>query len=99
MSAIPPNLAGPILQTSLVQGQLAGIRDNEEAHKASAQRRQTTAITESESMVETTDNDTEVFTDAEGSGSKGREFSESEKEQEAEDGASMSETPHIDFEA
>ena len=100
MSAIPPNLAGPILQTPMVQGQIASIRDNEEAHKASAERRQTTAVTESDSIVETTDNDTEVYADAEGSGSQGRAFSDEDQEKESEIKApNDDDTPHIDLEA
>jgi hypothetical protein len=100
MSAIPPNLAGPIMQTPFVQGQLAGIRENEEAHKTAAERRQTSAISESDSTVETTDNDTEVFADAEGSGSKGRAFSETEEEQELDaDTPPPDDGSHIDLEA
>jgi|KBSSwiStaDraftv2_1062776.scaffolds.fasta_scaffold4547900_1 hypothetical protein len=101
MSAIPPNLAGPILQTPMVQSQLAAIHDNDEAHKATAERRQTTSITESDSIVETTDNDTEIYADAEGSGSQGRAFSEPEEEppDDPDPNPPPEDGSHIDLEA
>ena len=74
MSSLPPNVVGPILQTNLTQRQVSQIRDNERAARASADRQQNNAIDEKDSTVETTDNDTQVHTDAEGAGSQGRAF-------------------------
>ncbi len=103
MSAIPPNLVGPILQTPFAQGQASAVRDGEEVQKASADRRQTAAITETDSTVETTDNDTQVHTDAEGSGSRGRAFSPQDESSDDLDGQSDDPTDpegqHIDVEA
>ena len=77
MSTMPPNLAGSVLQSGLVQRNASNVRNNEEAQKVSADRRQTNAIDEQDTTVETTDADTQVHTDAEGSGSQGRAFSHS----------------------
>ncbi len=103
MSAIPPNLVGPILQSPLAQGQISAARDNEEAQRAAGDRRQSGAITEADSTVETTDNDTAVYADAEGAGSQGRAFSEPRQEN-AESDAQTTAHPtdtgqHIDIEA
>jgi hypothetical protein len=82
MSAVPPNLVGPLLQSHMMQRQASNIRDNEESQKATASRQQGTAADEKDNTVETTDNDTQVHTDAEGTGSQGRTFSESPEQQE-----------------
>lgn len=101
MSAIPPNLVGPLMQSSLVQGQVSAVRDSENAHRASSERRLTGAILEADSTVETTDSDTQVFTDAEGGGSQGRAFSEPDDQQSAPDAVrdSLDGGDHIDLTA
>lgn len=76
MSAVPPNLVGPILQSPLAQHHVASIRNNEEAQRASAARQQGRVSEQHDKTVETTDSDTQVHTDAEGSGSQGRAFSD-----------------------
>ncbi|NLX22870.1 MAG: hypothetical protein GXY55_14555 [Phycisphaerae bacterium] len=83
MSAVPPNLVGPILQSHLMQRQVAGARDAERAQETTAQRQQTSAIDEKDSTVETTDGDTQVHTDSEGAGSQGRESSHPEQPSES----------------
>lgn len=80
MSAVPPNLVGPILQTPLVQRQVAAVRDAERAQGAIAQRQTAAAVDATDSTVETTDNDTQVHTESEGQGSQGRAFSEPDGE-------------------
>lgn len=82
MSAVPPNLVGPILQSNMMQRQVSSVRDNEEAQKATATRQQGVASDEKDITVETTDNDTQVHADAEGTGSQGRTFSEASDSQE-----------------
>ena len=103
MSTVPPNLVGPILQSNLTQRQVSQDRDNERAQETSAQRQQSNAINEKDSTVETTDDDTEVYADAEGGGSQGRTFTEPEEVQEqvADTDAPLEseEGRHIDFEA
>lgn len=86
MSAVPPgNLAGSILQSHLVQRQASTVRNGDEAGRADAARRQTSAIDEKDTTVGTADGDTQVHTDAEGTGSQGRAFSESEEQPNPED--------------
>ncbi len=102
MSAIPPNPLASVLQSPLAQGQAAGIRDVESAQRASAERRQTRAVDASDSTVETTDNDTQIYADAEGSGSQGRAFSENPQQTDSDDEAPSSDAPqgrHLDLEA
>jgi hypothetical protein len=74
MSAVPPNLSASVLQSNLVQRQAAGVRDAERNQRAGAERQQARAVDQADSTVETADDMTEVFTDAEGSGSQGRAF-------------------------
>lgn len=79
MSAVPPNIVGPLLQSHLVARHASSIRENENAQRTNAGRQQTSASAEQDTTVETTDNDTQVHTDAEGGGSQGRAFSQPEE--------------------
>lgn len=88
MSTVPPNLVGPILQSPLLQRQVAGAREIERGQEFTAQRQHTTAIDEGDATVETTDGDTQIHSDAEGAGSQGRPFSEAEPEPELKETAS-----------
>jgi hypothetical protein len=105
MSAVPPNFVGPILQSHLTQRQVSQVRDKEEVQRSEADRRNAAAIDEQDSTVETTDNDTQVHTDAEGAGSQGRAFTEAEEAEEEQAEESTRPTPfgptgrNIDFEA
>jgi len=101
MSTLPPNLVGPILQSALVQRQVSQVRDSERAQEANAQRQQSNVISEKDSTVETTDDDTQVYSDAEGGGSQGRPFTEQEesKDQTDETQEILEEGRLIDFEA
>ena len=81
MSTLPTDLVGSVLQSHLVQQQVSAVRDSERAASAVDLRKQASIIDEKGSTVETTDNDTQVYTDAEGTGSQGRPFSESENPQ------------------
>jgi hypothetical protein len=54
----------------------AKAKDAVGADRANAKDRQVKALDESSSTVETEDGDTQVYTDAEGSGSQGRPFEE-----------------------
>ena len=105
MSTVPPNLVGPILQSNLAQRQVSGIRDNEEAQKANATRRQAAATDETDTTVGTDDQDARVDADAEGTGSQGRTFSNPEEAEEAKPEAADADNPsddegqHIDLQA
>ncbi len=82
MSSVPPNLVGPILQTPLTQRQVSAVRDAKQSHEAAAARQQTAASEDTDTIVETSDNDTRVHADAEGTGSQGRAYSESPESEE-----------------
>ena len=82
MSTLPPNVIVSALQSTFAQQQTSAVRDSERMQRVGATQRQTQAIDEQDAIVETTDNDTQVHTDAEGSGSQGRQFSEPEPQPE-----------------
>jgi len=105
MSSVPPNLVGPILQSNLAQRQVSGVRDNEEAQKTNANRRQAAALDATDTTVGTDDEDAQIHTDAEGTGSQGRSFTNPEEAEELEGEAAESDLPsddeghHIDLQA
>ena len=106
MSSVPPNLVGPILQSHLTQRQVSGVRDNEQAQKTNAERKQTAAVDEEDTTVDTGDEATQVHTDAEGSGSQGRAFANPDQNEEPDPQAQDTDLPpdaeegrHIDLEA
>jgi hypothetical protein len=100
MSTLPTSMVGSILQGPLTQHQVSALRDSERAQRAVAQRQQVLAVTEKDSTVETTDNDTQVHTDSEGQGSQGRAFSEPEDNSPETPGPPSPDEGHlIDFEA
>lgn len=72
MSAIPPDVLGSAIQAPSTQRDIARVRDVERTAQSSASRTQARAIDEAATLVETSDNDTQVYADAEGSGSQGR---------------------------
>ncbi len=90
MSAMPPNVVGSVLQSHLTQHQVSVVRDTQESERDNASRRQASAVDEKDTTVGTTDTDTQVHTDAEGTGSQGRAFSSPEEEAEQEAGESNS---------
>jgi len=87
----------------MAQQHASSVRDTEAAHSAIARRQQSSAIDEQGSIVETTDSDTQVHSEAEGTGSQGRAFSETADEQrDTADNTSDSDSLeglHIDLEA
>ncbi len=102
MSTLPTNIVGTVLQSTLVQRQVSASRDTERASSAVDLRQQATIIDEKGSTVETTDGDTQVYSDAEGTGSQGRPFSGQEQPDQPADQDSPpegDEGTHIDIEA
>lgn len=103
MSTMPPNVVGSVLQSHLAQHQVSVVRDTEESQRESANRRQATAVDEKDTTVGTTDTDTAIHPDAEGTGSQGRAFSS--PEEETEQGGDESNPPlgdegrHLDLQA
>jgi len=107
MSEIPSDVAGSALQAGFQAGNVAQARDAERAGQANAAKTTARAADEAGSTVETTDNDTQVYADAEGTGSKGRPFEEEQLEEsptdqeQPEDGITTSQDghQHLDIEA
>ncbi len=76
MSQIPSDIAGSALQAGHQARDAARTRDAERAAQAHNAHRTAKAVDEAGTTVDTTDNDTAVFADAEGTGSKGRAYEE-----------------------
>ncbi len=80
MSAIPPNWLGSIIQSQGAQERASQAKNAEEAKGT-----ERGAFSEKlQDIIENTDRDVEVYSDAEGSGSQGNPFSEAEEEEEVE---------------
>jgi len=105
MAGIPSDIAGSALQAGFQARKAAQAGQSERAGQGQAASR---AVDDSGNTIETSDNDAQVYADAEGTGSKGRVFEEDvlepedrEDEQEESDGG----TPpgeggqHLDIEA
>lgn len=103
MSSVPPNIAGSVLQSNMAQRQVGRVRSNEDIQRNGATRQQTNAIDANDTTVGTDDEDTQVHTDAEGTGSQGRNFNNPEETEEQENTDSQSpsgdEGQHIDLQA
>ena len=91
MSAVPPSVVGSVLQSHVTQQQVSAVRDSHESERDNASRRQASAVDEKDTTVGTTDTDTQIHADAEGTGSQGRAFSSAEEE--TEEGADESDSP------
>ena len=109
MSEIPPNISSSGAQAGFQQAEAARIRDAERAGQRAAARRGVQAIDDAGSTIETSDEDTAVFADAEGGGGQGRSPDEESNEahtpedQEADSAGGVSTgqdgAPHIDVQA
>jgi len=74
MAEIPPDIASSAAQAGFQAREAAKDRDARRAGQADAAKREVRTVDESGATVETTDADTAIFTDAEGTGSQGRAF-------------------------
>lgn len=77
MSTIPPNWLGSIIQSQGAQdrsGRAKGVEDAKGVDRAAFSERL-------QDVIENSDRDVEVYSDAEGTGSQGAPFSEPEEEQ------------------
>lgn len=88
MSTIPPNWLGSIIQTQGAQTRATG--DKQSAGAAQAERTGDGFAEKLQDVIEETDRDSQVYSDAEGSGSQGRPSDTPPPEEEltAEDTAS-----------
>ena len=104
MSALPPDIVGSALQAGYIQRESARVADAARASQAHAAERHLRAVDEAATNVETTDDDVQIFSDAEGTGGQGRPFSE-EAEEETENaenggaGSAAADAPHLDIQA
>jgi len=76
MADAPPPIAGSSLQAGFLANEIGKDREARRAGEANSARRQNVSINEAGDIVETTDSDSRVFTDAEGGGSQGRTLEE-----------------------
>jgi hypothetical protein len=74
MSGIPSDIAGSALQAGYQAREAARTRDGQKTGEAAGANRQVRAVDESTSTVDTSDEGTQVFTDAEGTGGQGRQL-------------------------
>lgn len=106
MAEIPSDIASSAAQAGFKAHDVGKADDAERAGQANATRRQVRIVDEVEVTVETTDDNTKVFADAEGSGSQGRSEEEQASTGEAEEAAGPpgittdeDGTLHVDLEA
>ena len=76
MAEIPSDIASSASQANIQARSVADNRNARSADTANAVNRQVKATEEADTTVDTADDDTKVFADAEGTGSQGRPFEE-----------------------
>ena len=84
MSGIPSDVAGSALQAGFQARDVAKVRDADRVGQAHATKNTSKTVDEAGSTAATTENDTAVFADAEGTGSKGRAYQDELLENQAE---------------
>ena len=83
MSTIPPNWLGSIIQTQGGQARAAGDKQKAEAAQTESAKEGSFAD-KLQDVIEETDRDSQVYSDAEGTGSQGSPFEEAPDDQEPE---------------
>ncbi len=76
MAEIPSHISSSAAQAGFQSREVGRERDAGRAGQANATQRQIKSVEEASDTVDTTDFDTRVTTDSEGSGSQGRSFEE-----------------------
>ena len=92
MSGIPSDVAASSLQAGYQAQEAAKIGSKERSGQSGADGGRTRSVDEAGEAVETSDNDTQVYADAEGAGSQGRAV----EEEPAGDAAEEPTTPESD---
>lgn len=87
MSDIPPDVVGSSLQAGFQQAEISKARDAQRAAQSHAAKTGAKAIDDAGTTIETGDEDTAVFADAEGTGGQGRESEEESTEAHPESNA------------
>ena len=80
MSDIPPNIVGSSAQAGYVQSEAARARDAQRAGQTHAARNNARAIDQAGDTIETGDEDTQVYGDAQDTGGQGRATEEESPE-------------------
>jgi hypothetical protein len=78
MSAIPPNLAGAILQAGVQQQNVARVQDSEREQQENAALKGAQRSEHASEAIGDQDDETQVNSDSEGAGSQGRAFQSSD---------------------
>ncbi len=105
MTGIPSDIGASAAQAGYQAREVAKARDAARASGTNAANRQVNSIDEASDTVDTSDDNTQVYADAEGAGSMGKQHEETEEdkktEQEAEDGIVRDDQGqlHLDLEA
>ena len=81
MAEIPSDISSSAAQAGYQGRETGKAIGARRAGAANAADRFVKAVDDADTTVETTDNDTQVFADAEGTGSSGRELGEEQQEQ------------------
>lgn len=87
MADVPPDIAVSSAQAGFAAREFDKVRKAHSTGQVQASNRQVKSLDEASATVDTTDGDTAVFSDSEGTGSQGRsEDQESDDQQEDQDG-------------
>jgi len=84
MAEAPSNIPASAAQAGFQANEVSKEREARKAAQSQTASNQVKALNESSGTVDTTDTDTAIFSDAEGTGSQGRAFDEEETEQDQE---------------
>lgn len=85
MAEMPSNIPASAAQAGFQANEISKEREARKAAQSHTASKQVKALNESSGTVDTTDTDTAIFTDAEGTGSQGRAFEEEDTEQAKEE--------------
>jgi len=108
MSEVPPPIVGSSIQAGYHQADVAKSRDAERTDRAGPTRTGVKPLDETGPTIETHDEDTAVFADAEGAGGQGRHSESESGEHHADENDTHPQCndttdddgrPHIDIEA
>lgn len=98
MSAIPPGWLGSVIQTQGAQARAAG--EKQASDDAGAERVGGGSFADKlQDVIDETERDSQVYSDAEGTGSQGRPFESAEREVGGEGGDENEAAPNLDVQA
>lgn len=80
MAEMPSNIPASAAQAGFQANEVSKEREARKTAKSQTASKQLKALNETSGVVDTTDTDTAIFSDAEGTGSQGRAFDEEDQE-------------------